>query len=68
MVYYKKWWDVGIRQIKDVLSEVIEGYLPVQAIFDTIFEKEGQVGKGTVVKQYDDLKKAIHNEWVERIV
>ncbi len=50
-----------------MLYEVIEGYLPVQEIFDTIFEKEGQVGKGTVVKQYDDLKKAIHNEWVERI-
>ncbi len=67
MVYYKKWWDVGIRQIKDVLYEVIEGYLPSQAIVDTIFEKEGKVGKGTVVKQYDDLKKAIPNEWVERI-
>lgn len=24
MIYYKKWWDVGIRQIKDVLYEAIE--------------------------------------------
>lgn len=39
----------------------------MQAIVDTIFEKEGKVGKGTLVKQYDDLKKAIPSEWVERI-
>lgn len=67
VIYYKKWWDGGLRQVKDVLYEVIKGYLPIQAIVDTVSEIEGNVGKGTLVKQFDELKKAIPKEWVEMI-
>lgn len=67
VIYYKKWWDGGVRQVKDILYEVINGYLPIQAIMDAIFEIERNVTKGTLTKQFDELKKAIPKGWVERI-
>ncbi len=28
-VFFKKWWDVGITRVRDVLYEFKEGFLPV---------------------------------------
>lgn len=66
-LYYKEWWDGGVRQVKDVLYEVIKGFLPVQVIVDAVGEDDKRVCKTKLQKQYEDLKKAIPKEWIDKV-
>lgn len=67
VMYYKEWWDCGLRQIKDLLYEVIEGYLPLQVVVDALREGGKRVWRMKLDRQYEDLKKAIPKDWIERI-
>lgn len=37
-IFFKKWWQVGITKIKDILYDVKDGFLPVQVIIDELEE------------------------------
>ncbi len=66
-IYFKKWIKAGINKVKDVLYEVKEGFIPLQGIVDEIEEIGEEVDKSIVKQQFDKIKKAIPDEWIERI-
>lgn len=39
-MFYENWYAVGFRQVKDILYEVKPGFLPTQAIIDSLEERE----------------------------
>lgn len=66
-IYFRNWWEAGFRQVKDILYEVKEGYLPLQAVIDAM-DDVGTEGKpGTLYKQYQIVKNAIPQEWLDKI-
>ncbi len=60
-------FKAGINKVKDVLYEVKEGFIPLQGIVDEIEEIGEEVDKSIVKQQFDKIKKAIPDEWIERI-
>ncbi len=39
-MFYENWYAVGFRQVKDIFYEVKSGFLPTQAIIDSLEERE----------------------------
>lgn len=39
-MFYGNWFAVGFRQFKDIFYEVKPGFLPTQAIIDSLKERE----------------------------
>lgn len=66
-IYYKKWFDSGIRQIKDILYEVKPGFLPLQAMEDALEEHYETESKITIKNKYEKLKESIPKEWFEKL-
>ncbi len=62
--FYKKWYNAGIRQIKDIMYEVIPGFLPVQVISDAIEENYEEESKVVLQDQYEKVKEIIPKEWI----
>lgn len=44
-LFFKHWINAGFKTIRDVLYEVREGFLPVQAIYDEVKNIENHVNK-----------------------
>ncbi len=55
-IFYKKWYNAGIRQIKDIMYEAIPGFLPVQVISDAIEENYEEESKVVLEDQYEKVK------------
>lgn len=66
-IYYKKWLQVGIVKVRDVLWEMKEGFLPLQVIMDAMEEGKEDFNVMVLKKQYEDVKKAIPRQWLDEI-
>ncbi len=66
-LYFNKWIAAGIIKVKDILYEVIDGFIPLQGIIDEIEGIGEEVERGIVKQQFDKIKKAIPKEWIEGI-
>ncbi|MGL4357173.1 MAG: hypothetical protein ACRCSY_00510, partial [Cetobacterium sp.] len=66
-IFFKKWWEVGIRQVRDVLYEVKDGFLPIQVIIDAMEEGKEEYRKSSLQKQYEEVKSAVPKEWLNEI-
>ncbi len=66
-LYFKHWIKAGFKTIRDVMYEVREGFLPVQAIYDEVETMRGNVNKNVLKKEYDQIKEVIPNEWIKKI-
>ncbi|MGL4357079.1 MAG: hypothetical protein ACRCSY_00005, partial [Cetobacterium sp.] len=65
--FYKNWFNAGLKQVKDILYEVKTGFLPVQAIIDTLEENEEIENKQLIKEQYCKIKEAVPVEWIKSI-
>lgn len=67
-IFYKTWFEAGLKQVKDILYEVKPGFLPLQAIIDTLEENDDEIKDRKAIKiNYEKLKTAIPVEWIEKI-
>ncbi len=66
-VFFKKWWDVGITRVRDVLYEFKEGFLPVQYVVDTMEEAKEDYTRQEITNKYCVIKNAIPQEWIDKI-
>lgn len=66
-MFYENWYAVGFRQVKDILYEVKPGFLPTQAIIDSLEEREDIENKGKIEEQYTKLKLALPEHWIKNI-
>lgn len=66
-IYFKKWLQVGIVKVRDVLWELKEGFLPLQVIKDAMEEEKEDFNVMVLKKQYEDVKKAIPRQWLDEI-
>lgn len=60
-------FEAGLKQVKYILYEVKPGFLPLQAIIDTIKEKEEIKDRKAIKINYEKIKTAIPIEWIEKI-
>nr|BAC82613.1 pol-like protein [Danio rerio] len=67
VVFFRKWWEVGITRVRDVLYEFKEGFLPVQYVIDVMDEAKEDFNRQDLIKEYDIIKNAIPAEWLTRI-
>ncbi len=65
-IFLKKWWQVGILRVRDVLYEIREGFLPVQAVIDELEEFKEEYDL-SIKKQYEELKSAMPKEWLNEM-
>ncbi len=66
-IYFKKWLQVGIIKIRDVLFEYKEGFLPLQVIIDAMEDEKEDFNVAVLRRQYEDVKKAIPEQWLDEI-
>jgi len=66
-IFFKKWWELGITRVRDVLYEFKEGFLPVQFIVDVMEEAKEDFSRQEIINKYEIIKKAIPKEWINRI-
>lgn len=66
-LFFRKWWAGGIRQVRDVMYEVREGFLPVQVIVDAIKATEQEERLDVIERQFGGLQEAIPSEWIKVI-
>lgn len=66
-MFFKKWWEVGISRVRDILYEIRDGFLPIQAIIDELEEAKEEYDISCVKKQYEEMKNAIPTEWLNEI-
>lgn len=66
-IYFRKWMQVGILKIRDVLWEYKEGFLPLQVIIDAMEEEKEDFNMSGLRRQYEDVKKAIPRQWLDEI-
>lgn len=66
-VFFKKWWDVGITKVRDVLYEIKRGFLPVQYIVDTMEEAKEEYSRQEIINKYTIIKSAIPEDWIRKI-
>lgn len=66
-VYDKCFLDAGIVKIKDVMYEVREGFLPLQAVVDMVQEADEDVSVVTIQKVFAKIKSAVPPSWVSVI-
>lgn len=66
-IYFKKWMEVGITRVRDVLYEFKEGFLPMQCIVDAMEEAKEEYSKQEITNKFEIIKNAIPKEWIKRI-
>lgn len=66
-MFYENWYAVGFRQVKDILYEIKPGFLPTQAIIDTLEEIEDVDDKEKIEDQYKKLRLALPDHWIKTI-
>lgn len=66
-MFFKKWWEVGISRVRDIMYEIRDGFLPMQVIIDELEEAKEEYDISCVKKQYEEMKIAIPNEWLNEI-
>lgn len=66
-IFFKKWWEVGIARLRDIMYEIREGFLPVQVIIDELEEAKEEYDINNVKKQYKEMKSAIPKAWINEI-
>lgn len=66
-IFFKKWLDVGIMKVRDVLYEFKEGFLPTQLIVDIMEEAKEDFDRREIETKYDVIKNSIPPEWLKRI-
>lgn len=54
----------GMIRVRDFRYEVVPGFLPDQAIVDTVWGIDEDVRKGTVLRMYERIKECVPGEWV----
>lgn len=67
MLWEKKFFYAGLRQIKDYIYEFIPGFLRNQAIIDTVQEYDEDMSERSIVNMYEKIKESIPMEWVIQI-
>uniref|UniRef100_A0A9J7XN67 Reverse transcriptase domain-containing protein n=1 Tax=Cyprinus carpio carpio TaxID=630221 RepID=A0A9J7XN67_CYPCA len=66
-MFLKKWMEVGITRVRDVLYEFKEGFLPTQFIVDAMEEAKEDYSEQEIKNKYAIIKSAIPKEWIKRI-
>lgn len=66
-LYEPKFMEGGIKQIKDIMYEVIPGFLRGNCIYDAVCELEGMENREKVQKIYERIKASIPLEWATSI-
>lgn len=66
-VYEPAFFKGGIRQVKDIMYEVIPGFLRGNCVYDAVREVEGMERREKVNGIYEKLKSSIPAEWVNKI-
>ena len=66
-IFLKKWMEVGITRVRDVLYEFKEGFLPTQFIVDAMEEAKEDYSEQEIKNKYEIIKNAIPKEWIKRI-
>jgi len=64
-LYFKQWIAAGIIQVRDVLYEVIDGFIPLQGIIGGIERIGEEVEWRTAKQHFDKIKKEIPKEWIK---
>ena len=67
MLWEKKIFYAGLRQIKDYIYKFIPGFLRNQAIIDTVQEYDEDMSESSIVNIYDKIKESIPMEGVRQI-
>uniref|UniRef100_A0A4W5LRK9 Reverse transcriptase domain-containing protein n=3 Tax=Hucho hucho TaxID=62062 RepID=A0A4W5LRK9_9TELE len=67
MLFCKYFMRAGMRQIGDIVYEVIPGFLPFNAIYDNVIEVDDEISKTTVDNMYKKILGCIPGEWVALI-
>lgn len=65
--YEPKFIEAGIRQVKDIIYEVIPGFLRKNCIYDSVCELEGMERREKVNKIYERIKASMPSKWVKII-
>jgi len=63
-LYFKQWIAAGIIQVRDVLHEVIDGFMLLQGIIGGIEGIGEEVEWRTAKQHFDKIKKEIPKEWI----
>ncbi len=63
LLYNDKMLKAGLIQLKDIMYELVPGFLPPQAIYDNIKEIDYNVKMKEITNYYNDLKESIPKEW-----
>lgn len=66
-LYEPRFIEGGIKQIKDIIYEVIPGFLRGNCIYDAVCELEGMESREKVNKIYERIRATIPAEWVRTI-
>lgn len=66
-LFFKKWMDVGILRIRDVLYEFKKGFLTKQYIVDLMEEAKEEYSVKEIENKLETVKGAIPKEWITRI-
>lgn len=66
-VYEPKFIEAGIKQVKDIIYEVIPGFLRNNCIYDSVCELKGMESKEKVNRVYERIKASLPPNWVDVI-
>lgn len=66
-IFFKKWIEMGITRLRDILYEFKEGFLPTQYIADTMDMAKEEYTTKEITSNYETIKNAIPKEWIKRI-
>lgn len=66
-LYECKFIEGGIKQVKDIMYEVIPGFLKNNCIYDTVCDLEGMENREKVNKIYGKIKSSIPLQWTNMI-
>ena len=67
VLYNKTFIEAGFRQFKDVMYEVIPGFLPPMAMYDTIEVINDAMPKRTIFNYMERIKESIPIQWFRMI-
>jgi len=66
-LYEPRFIEGGIKQVKDVMYEVIPGFLRNNCIYDSVCDLEGMESREKVNKIYERIKSSIPTQWINLI-
>ena len=62
-LYEPTFFAGGLRQVKDIIYEVIPGFLREECIYDAVCGMDGMDNRGKVSEMYSKIKASIPLEW-----